>query len=87
MEINAPTTIRQMIERQFERLSPEDQQLIETATAAGIEFSAAAVAAGSKAPVETVERRCTALARRGQFLHTAGVSEWPDGTMASHYTF
>jgi predicted ATPase/DNA-binding winged helix-turn-helix (wHTH) protein len=87
VEINAPTTIRQLIERQFERLSLEDQYFLEAATAAGIEFSAAAVAAGSEAPIEVVERRCATLARQGQFLHPAGVSEWPDGTRASRYAF
>jgi predicted ATPase len=87
VEINAPTTIRQMIEYHFERLNSEEQQLIETASATGIEFSAAAVATCNEAAIEEVERNCAALAWRGQFLNAVGVSEWPDGTAASRYTF
>jgi len=81
--ITAPMTIRRMIERQFERLGPADQQLLETTSVAGSEFSAAAVAAGSETPVEVAERHCAELARRGPFLFAAGAGEWPDGTIAS----
>ncbi len=34
-----------------------------------------------------VEERCESLARRQQFLRPAGVSEWPDGTVAARYGF
>jgi tetratricopeptide (TPR) repeat protein len=34
-----------------------------------------------------VEARCTALAHQGQFLHTGGHAEWPDGTVTACYGF
>ena len=54
---------------------------------AGVEFSAAGVAAGLAQEVEHVDDGCTALARRGQFLRTSGEQCWPDGTVAGAYRF
>ena len=82
-----PETLRQLIERQLERLSPEEQQVLEVASVAGVEFSAAAVAAGAEVTVEEVEQRCAALARRGQFLRADGIAEWPNGTITTQYSF
>ena len=41
----------------------------------GREFAAAAVAAGVAQEVPVVEARCTALARRGQFLRVRGTKK------------
>ncbi|HJY81019.1 MAG TPA: AAA family ATPase [Candidatus Binatia bacterium] len=82
-----PTSIRQMIERQIDRLRPEEQQALEVASVAGAEFSAAAVAAGAETAVAEVEACCTGLARREQFVRAKGISEWPDGTVAARYEF
>ena len=53
----------------------------------GIEFSAAAVAAGLGQSVEEVEQRCEALVRQIRMLRAAGTAEWPDGTVAARYEF
>ncbi len=87
IEISTPATIREMIEQQLERLSAEEQHVLEVASVAGVEFSAAAIAAGTDVTVDEVEQRCTALARRGQFLQTDGTAKWPDGTIATRYSF
>lgn len=76
-----------MIERQIERLAPEDRQMLEVASVAGLECATVAVAAGVQAKVEKVEERCEALAQRGQFLHAAGTEHWPDGTVSGRYRF
>src|SRR5262249_25721245 len=68
VEFGVPASLRQLIEQQLERLSPEDRRVLEAASVAGAEFSAAAVAAGVEAEVERVEDHCEQLARRGQFL-------------------
>src|SRR5215510_1392237 len=73
-----PTSIRQMIERQIDRLSPEEQRVLEVASVVGADFSAAAVAADAETEVARVEERCAGLARREQFLRASGISEWPD---------
>jgi len=87
IEVSTPATIRGMIEQQFDRLSPEEQRVVEVASVVGMEFSAAAVAAGAETSVHVIEERCAALARRGQFFQVKGTAEWPDGTIATRYTF
>ena len=87
VEVSTPTSIRQMIEQQFERLSAEEQRVLEVASVAGVDFSAAAVAAGTETVLDEVEERCTLLVRRGQFLQAKGTTDWPDGTVTTHYGF
>src|SRR5262249_59042769 len=86
-QAEVPQNIQQMIEQQLERLRPEEQRMLEAASVAGVEFSVATVAAGLAAEVVAVEEFCEGLARRGQFLRSRGVSEWPDGTVAARYEF
>ncbi len=85
--VGVPQSLRQMIEKQIEGLGAEEQQMLEVASVAGMEFSAAAVAAGSEKGEEEIEGRCEALARREQFLRAQGTAAWPDGTMAARYGF
>ena len=87
IEVGAPESLRQMIEKQIERLGPEERRVLEVASVAGVEFSAAAVAAGSEEEIVQVEGRCEELVRRNQFLQARGIEEWPDGTVASRYSF
>lgn len=82
-----PNSLQQMIEKQIERLSLEEQRVLEVASVAGVKFSAAAVAAGLGAEIVEVEELCEGLARRQQFLQAQGFAEWPDGTVAASYEF
>jgi predicted ATPase/DNA-binding winged helix-turn-helix (wHTH) protein len=82
-----PDSIRHLIEYQLAHVSAEEQDILAVASAAGVEFAAAAVAAGVEQDTEHVETRCDALARRGQFLVSRGIDEWPDGTVATRYRF
>jgi len=82
-----PESLRHLIEQQLGQLSPEDQRVVEAASVAGVEFSAAAVSAGVNSEGIDVEERCAALARREQFLQARGTVEWPDGTVAARYGF
>ena len=86
LAVDAPATLSQMVERQIERLTPEQQTLLTVAAVAGVEFSTA-LAAAEGIDEEEAERRCDGLARRGQFLRSAGTVEWPDGTVAARYAF
>jgi tetratricopeptide (TPR) repeat protein len=76
-----------MIEQQLERLERRDQRLLEAASVVGAEFSAAAVAAGVDVEVDAVEDQGAELVRCEQFLRSAGMSEWPDGTVAARCCF
>lgn len=86
-DLGIPETLRQMIARQVDSLSSEEQQTLEVASVVGAEFAAAAVAAGLGAEVSKSEGWCAALARRERFLRTNGASEWSDGTASARYGF
>ena len=82
-----PSGLRQLIERQLERLSPEQQRLLEIASVSGTEFTAFAVASGTDTDVELVEEQCEQLAVSGQFLMEIGFTEWDNGTISGRYRF
>lgn len=88
-ELQVPDTLRQLIEHRFERLSPEERQVLEAASVAGVEFPAAALAAavGSEGETVQIEEVCADLARRKQFILGRGTSEWPDGIVSTRYGF
>ncbi len=86
-KIEAPRTIAQMIERNLERLKPEEQTVLEAMSVAGAEFSAAAVAAALQQEVGDVESCCARLARHEEFIAPQGAITWPDGTVAAGYRF
>jgi DNA-binding winged helix-turn-helix (wHTH) protein/predicted ATPase len=85
--LEVPESLQQLVEQQLSQLSLEDQHVLEAGSVAGMQFSAAAVAAGLEESPDTVEAWCSTLARRGQFLQSDGVEEWPDGTVVSGYRF
>ena len=60
--------------------------MLEVASVAGVEFVAAAVAAGLEADAAAVEEHCEALVEQ-QLLHPLGVTTWPNGTVATRYAF
>jgi DNA-binding winged helix-turn-helix (wHTH) protein/predicted ATPase len=87
LDTHIPATVRAMIGLQLERLTPEEQRVLEAAAVSGVECSGAAVAAALEEDVVRAEAVCDDLARRELFLASAGASEWPDGTVATHYRF
>jgi len=87
VELAVPENIRQMIEKQIERLSPDEQRALEAASVAGVDFSAVVVAAGLGEDIVQVEQWCEELARRRQFLQSATPSTLPDGTLTTRYQF
>ena len=85
--VGVPENLGKLIDQQFDRLSPAEQEILEAASVAGSEFAAAAVAAGVGQTVEAVETWCATLVRRGQFVQSQGVADWPDGTVTTRYGF
>ncbi len=85
--LDALRSIRQMIERNLERLKPEEQAVLEGASVAGAEFSSASVAAALECQQNEVEACCTRLSRREQFVSEQGPITWPDGTVATSFRF
>jgi DNA-binding winged helix-turn-helix (wHTH) protein/tetratricopeptide (TPR) repeat protein len=87
LQSEVPDSLRQMIGKQVERLTNGEQEMLEAASVAGIEFPVVAASAGLGIDPLVVEEMCEHLARRGQFLAPLGLNELPDGTVASRYRF
>jgi len=87
LDPGVPESLRQMIERQVERHSPEEQHVLEAASIAGTEFSSITVAAALERDVAEIEAYLARLARRGQLVSDRGVEEWPDNTLSARYAF
>jgi DNA-binding winged helix-turn-helix (wHTH) protein len=82
-----PESVRALIEQRVDRLGGDERRVLEAASAAGREFSAAAVAAALDEDEVTVESCCEGLAKRHLILEPRGAAEWPDGTTAGRYGF
>jgi DNA-binding winged helix-turn-helix (wHTH) protein/tetratricopeptide (TPR) repeat protein len=82
-----PNDLLNMITYQVGRLTEDERRLLDVASVAGGEFSAALVAAGLSRDAVEVERELEALARKDHTLVPSGVSEWPDGTYSGSYAF
>ncbi|NOT57955.1 MAG: AAA family ATPase, partial [Deltaproteobacteria bacterium] len=87
IQTRVPDTVQHLILQQLERLSTEERRVLEVASVVGMEFSAAAVAAGLTTEIETVEECCAGFAQHGRFLRAHGAADWPDGTVAARYSF
>ena len=87
VEQGVPANLRQLIEKQIERLSADERTVLEAASVAGTECSSAAIAAGLAMPMEWVEKLCEELARRHQFLSPSWLVELPDGTITPRHRF
>jgi DNA-binding winged helix-turn-helix (wHTH) protein/predicted ATPase len=87
IEQGVPANLRQLIEKQIERLSPDERTVLEAASVAGAECSSTAIAAGLDMSIEWVDQQCEQLARRHRFLSPAWLVELPDGTMTSRRRF
>jgi predicted ATPase/DNA-binding winged helix-turn-helix (wHTH) protein len=86
-EIPIPDDVRRMIEHQLDHVRPDERRILEAASAAGLEFAAAAVAAAAQLDLDDVERACADLARSAAFLTPRGSETWPDDTITGRYGF
>jgi DNA-binding winged helix-turn-helix (wHTH) protein/predicted ATPase len=87
IESGIPEGIRQLIEKQIDRLDPDERTVLEGASVVGLECSTVAIGAGLDQPTDWVDQRCEALVRRHQFLSPARLVELPDGTITPRYRF
>jgi DNA-binding winged helix-turn-helix (wHTH) protein/predicted ATPase len=87
IQVAIPDDVRVMIARQLDRVRPDERRILEAASAAGAEFSAAAVAVAAGVAVDDADVCCAALVRRESFLAAQGADEWPDGTVGGRYGF
>ena len=87
MEASVPDGLAQMIEIEIERLTEQEQRLLEAGSLIPVAFPAWAVAAALDADPAETEEACDALARRLYFVQRAGQDELPDGTCSAFYVF
>jgi DNA-binding winged helix-turn-helix (wHTH) protein/predicted ATPase len=87
IESSVPDNVRQLIEKQIERLTPDERTVLEGASVVGMECSVVAISAGLERPTDWVEEHCEALVRRHRFLSAARLVELPDGTITPRYRF
>jgi adenylate cyclase len=76
-----------MIALQFARLRPEERQVLEVGSVAGIEFATAEVATALATDIIDVETWCEGLVHRQHFLQRKQLDTWPDGTVTARYGF
>jgi len=82
-----PESIRNLIEKQIDRLDARDQRTLEAASVAGAEFSHVSVAAGLDEDAAAVQATCEDLSRRHQFIRECGVQTLPNGQVAGQFGF
>ncbi|MFO7642135.1 MAG: AAA family ATPase [Candidatus Competibacteraceae bacterium] len=82
-----PLAGRALIEKRLAGLSFDERQTLEAASALGVEFTTALLAAVLDCDRDAQERRCAALAGRYGLLREAGLSLEPDETVATRYAF
>ena len=88
--LEVPETLRQMIEAQIDRLSPDEQLVLEVARLASVGDSRFAVVPGAAAAElepETFECLCEKLVRQHGILRVGEPEKVPDGTVSACYEF
>ncbi len=82
-----PETLQQMLEIQFEQLSPDEQRMLESGSIAGERFSVWAIAAMMESSSAAIEEACERLVNRQQFIRPAGIHHAPNGAPSPYYEF
>jgi DNA-binding winged helix-turn-helix (wHTH) protein/tetratricopeptide (TPR) repeat protein len=87
IETGLPEGLRHLILEEVEGLRPEEQDVLEAASVAGLTFTAAEVAAAEQSAAGRIEAVCDGLVRQQRLIEAHGIEEWPDGTLTAGYQF
>jgi predicted ATPase/DNA-binding winged helix-turn-helix (wHTH) protein len=82
-----PAVVRELTLMNLDTLESADRRILEAASVAGREFSAAALAAILGEDALPIEERCEQLARRQQYIQPAGNATRPDGRITARFRF
>ena len=82
-----PDTLQQLLEIQFEQLTPDERRVLESGSVGGERFSLWAAAAITEIAPESLEETCERLAGRKLFIRFSGIHYGPDGIDSPHYEF
>ena len=87
IHLEAPESLRETIELQIEKLSADEQRVLEQASGTGISFTANADALGTRVDQERFEKICEELSRRQHMVRRTELRRFPDGTISQCYEF
>ena len=87
LEVSVPQELARLIELEIDRLSPEEQRVLEAGSLMNIAFPVWAAAAALGENQETVEELCDGLERRTGLVRRAGHDDLPNGTRSDFYAF
>lgn len=87
LELSVPRELARLIELEIDRLSPEEQRVLEAGSLMDIAFPIWAAASALGEDAEIVERVCDELERRTGLVRRAGHDDLPDGTRSDFYAF
>jgi DNA-binding winged helix-turn-helix (wHTH) protein len=87
IDLEVPENLRGMIEAQIERLSPEEQWVLEVASVRGASITARVRASVANLEEERFEELCEGLSRRHHMVRWTGSRQFPDGTVSQRYEF
>ena len=76
-----PDSLHSLILRSLEAQSSSRVELLEAASVAGHEFTAAALTDALELSIEQVDSECEGLCADGQFIEPGILVTWPDGTL------
>jgi DNA-binding winged helix-turn-helix (wHTH) protein/tetratricopeptide (TPR) repeat protein len=86
-ELIVPPTVQQIIERQLERCTAQEQLLLQAASVEGVEFSVGAVASVLGEKADLIEKRCRGMAERNLLLRPSGSRMGAHGMQTVCYSF
>jgi DNA-binding winged helix-turn-helix (wHTH) protein/tetratricopeptide (TPR) repeat protein len=87
IEFQVPDDLRDMIEAELKRLSPQEQNALELAGIAGASFSASLIGSVADMDARSLEDLYEELSRRHHIVKWAGTQSFPDGSVSERYEF
>jgi DNA-binding winged helix-turn-helix (wHTH) protein len=87
VDLQVPETLRQMVEVQIDRLTPQEQRALEAASVEGAAFACTSSAAATGTESQHFEDLCENLARRDHVIRRLDAYQFPDGTISTRYEF
>ena len=87
IHLETPESLRGMIELQIEKLSADEQRVLELASVTGMSFTANPNVLGTTVDQEKLESTCEDLVRRQHMVRRRGSRQFSDGTIWQCYEF
>jgi len=82
-----PETLQQMLDLQFSQLSAEEQRILNSGSIVGERFSVWVIRPTLDIESDRIEEVLEGLAEKQQFVRSAGLQDFPDGSASAHYEF